>query len=140
MSTLSRVLGPAPLSLDLGLLGLRIWFGGILAAGHGWGKIKNLGGFIGTVGDMGFPVPIITGPFAALSEFVGGLCLAVGLLTRVAGAAVVATMLGAAFVVHASDPFMKKEFALAYACAAMVLIFTGPGRLSADAKLFGAKS
>jgi putative oxidoreductase len=131
-SRLARLVGSSPAQIDVALLVLRVWFGGVLAMGHGLGKIKNLGGFIDSVADMGFPLPIVMGPFAALSEFVGGLCLALGVMTRVAGAAVVGTMVGAAFVVHAADPFMKKEFALAYGCAALVLVIAGPGRYSVD--------
>lgn len=128
----SRLFASSPAQTDVALLVLRVWFGSVLALGHGLGKVKNLGGFIDSVAGMGFPLPIVTGPFAALSEFVGGLCLALGLMTRLAGAAIVGTMLGAAFVVHAADPFMKKEFALAYACAALVLVIAGPGRYSLD--------
>ena len=42
------------------------------------------------------------------------------------------TMLVAAFVVHADDPWGKKEFALLYAIPALSLIFTGGGRFSLD--------
>jgi putative oxidoreductase len=44
-------------------------------------------------------------------------------------------MVGAAFVAHANDPFSKKELALAYALVALVLLVTGPGRYSIDARL-----
>lgn len=62
--------------------------------------------------------------------------LAVGLLTRLAALPVIGTMLVAAFVTHASDPWMKKEFALAYAAAAVVLLVAGSGRYSLDHRLF----
>jgi putative oxidoreductase len=47
---------------------------------------------------------------------------------------VLVTMLVAAFHVHATDPFSKKELALAYATAALAILLAGPGRLSLDAR------
>jgi putative oxidoreductase len=42
------------------------------------------------------------------------------------------TMLTAAFIIHAADPWAKQEFALLYAVAYLTLIFTGAGRYSLD--------
>ena len=123
--------------IDAALLLLRLRFGLVLAFGHGWGKITNLSGFTESVTKLGMPMPELLGFAAAASEFGGGLLLAAGLLTRVAAVFVMITMLVAAFVVHASDPFMKKEFALAYAFAAAALLIAGAGRWSLDARLFG---
>lgn len=136
---LERLAASSAAQVDAALLVLRVWFGGILAYNHGLGKVKNLGGFIETVAAQGFPLPIVMAPFAALSELLGGLLLVAGLLTRVAGVAVIGTMLGAAFVVHAADPFMKKEFALCFAAGALALVIAGAGRYSLDQKLFGAR-
>ena len=44
-------------------------------------------------------------------------------------------MLVAAFIVHGEDPFQKKEFALLYAVPFLMLIFTGAGAFSVDARL-----
>jgi putative oxidoreductase len=74
-------------------------------------------------------------PIAMLSEFVGGILVAIGLATRPAALFVTATMLGAAFVAHSGDPFSKKESALAYALVALVVLVAGPGRYSVDARL-----
>ncbi len=122
-------------SLDAGLLLLRVGFGLTLAFGHGLSKLLTLGRFIGKVAKHGFPLPEVLGPLAMLSEFAGGILLALGLATRPAATFVIATMLGAALKVHAHDPFPKKELALAYALVALVLLVTGPGRHSLDARL-----
>lgn len=121
-------------STDVGLLLLRLWFGSVLALSHGYGKILDPGRVVRSVEKAGFPLPEVLGPFAALSEFVGGLFLAIGLFTRPAALSVLGTMLGAAFVVHAGDPFSKKEFALAYAVAALAVLVAGPGKYSVDAR------
>jgi putative oxidoreductase len=134
---LRRLARTTPLSADLGLLLLRGWFGLVLAFGHGLSKVGDLGGFSAKVGSIGVPAASLLAPAAALSEFVGGILLAIGLLSRVAAAFVLATMLTAAFFVHARDPFSKQEFALAYAVAALCVLVAGPGRLSLDHRLFG---
>ena len=136
MSALSRFVRPSTRGrFDAGLLALRLGFGLTLAFGHGLDKALALGKFMQSVARHGFPVPEVMAPLAMLSELVGGIFLALGLYTRPASAFVIFTMLGAAFVVHGGDPFSKKETALAYALVAFVLIVTGPGRYSLDARL-----
>jgi putative oxidoreductase len=136
MSLLKRLARPHPLATDVGLLVFRLWFGLTLAISHGYGKLMNLGGFSDKVAQLGLPMPSVLGPAAGLSEFLGGLLLALGLATRLSAASVLITMCVAAFVVHGADPFGKKELALCYAAAALGLMLVGPGRFSADAKLF----
>jgi putative oxidoreductase len=136
MSALSRFLRPSTRGkTDLGLLFLRLGFGLTLAFGHGFGKLNNPQKFLGSVTRHGFPLPEVMAPIAMLSEFAGGLLIAVGLATRPAALFVIGTMLGAAFVAHGGDPFSKKESALAYALAALVVLVAGPGRYSLDARL-----
>ena len=136
MSALSRLFRPSSRGkVDLGLLVLRLGFGLTLAFGHGFGKLTNPGKFLGSVTRHGFPLPEVMAPIAMLSEFVGGILIALGLATRPAAVFVIATMLGAAFVAHGGDPFSKKESALVYALAALVILVAGPGRYSLDARL-----
>ena len=135
-NALSRFFEPSTRGrVDAGLLVLRIGVGLTLALEHGLSKLLALEKFIASVTRHGFPLPQIFGPLAMLSEFAGGLLLAVGLATRPAATFVIATMLGAAFKVHAHDPFSKKELAFAYALVAAVLFVTGPGRHSLDARI-----
>jgi putative oxidoreductase len=126
----------SPRHIDVGLLILRLWFGVVMALSHGWGKISNLSSFSESVAKIGLPAPALMAALAASGEFIGGILLALGLFTRAAGPMLAGTMLVAAFHVHASDPFGKKEFALAYAAAAIVLTITGAGKLSLDHRLF----
>ena len=48
----------------------------------------------------------------ALGEFFGSLALVFGILTRLVTIPLAFTMCVAAFIVHATDPFQKQEFAL----------------------------
>jgi len=121
----------------VGVLILRIG-AGIFMMTHGWGKVKRI-----FSGDWTFADPIGIGPelsliAAAGSEFVCAAMVVVGLLTRAAAAPIVFTMLIAAFVVHAADPWAKQEFALLYALVFFVLMFTGGGKFSLDSLLWPA--
>jgi putative oxidoreductase len=134
MSLRARLAGPTTLYPHIGLLILRLWFGLVLAFGHGLSKLLSLDTFITSVGNRGIPLPEVAAPIAMLSEFLGGILLALGLFTRLAVASIVATMLVATFWVHLNDPFPKKEFALAYLVGALVILVSGPGRYSIDAR------
>jgi putative oxidoreductase len=117
---------------DAGLLVLRLFTGLSLAFAHGLGKLPPSAGFVETVGEMGFPVPVFFAWCAALAEFGGGLCLALGLLTRPAAFFVAFTMAVAAFVRQAGDPFTDKEKALLFLVIALALLLTGSGRYGLD--------
>ncbi|MHC4820274.1 MAG: DoxX family protein [Planctomycetota bacterium] len=122
-------------SKDAGLLVARLFFGGVMAAAHGLGKVPVSDGFIDKVGEMGLPAPAAMAWAAALSELIGGFCIAIGLFTRPAAFFLMCTMGVAAFVAHGDDPFQKKEMALCYAAASAMLLLAGAGRFSVDALL-----
>lgn len=121
-------------SVDTGLLILRIGMG-LAMAYHGYQKIFQgvMPMMIDGVGKMGFPAPTLFAWLAALSEFVGGLCIAIGFGTRIAAFFVLIVMCVAFFVAHAKDPFQAKELAFLFGINAIALIFAGAGRFSVDA-------
>ncbi|WP_280268617.1 DoxX family protein [Nocardia wallacei] len=127
---------------DIGLLVLRVFFGGLLAA-HGAQKL--FGWFNGpgldannTMFDqMGYNPGDLFGTLAGLSELVGGLLLLLGLLTPLAAAIALGTMINAINATWASGLFGGAagpgwEMPLLFAVAAAALAFTGPGRYSLD--------
>lgn len=129
---------------DLGLLCVRVFFGLTLAIGHGLDKVSNFERFNLAVDKLGIPFPQVLGSLAGLSEFLGGILLAVGFLSRGAAAAIGTVMIVAAFFVHIEDPFLCtsmpcKELALCYGVAALGLFLAGPGRLSVDYALLGRR-
>lgn len=126
----------------VGLLLLRLVFGLALMF-HGFPKIQHATSWMGP----GAPVPGFLQFLAAFSEFFGGLAMIVGLLTPVAALGIAATMLTALITVHFKhgDPFVAMhgesfESPLGYLAFALLMILTGPGRLSADALLFGRRN
>lgn len=136
MSPIKRLLfGGAtitPWVADAGLTILRVFAGLAMALAHGWGKLPVQDGFVDNVGQMGFPVPALFAWAAALSEFLGGLLLAAGLVTRAAAFFVLSTMAVAGFIAHADDPFLTKERALLFGAVALAFVCVGAGRYSVD--------
>ncbi|MCB0357949.1 MAG: DoxX family protein [Bdellovibrionales bacterium] len=127
------------LTSHLGLLFLRLFAGLTMAFAHGVDKIPPHEQFIGFLDSMGFPVPFMFAWMAALAEFVGSLLVALGLLTRPAAFTVMTTMLVAAFMAHANDPFQKKEMALLYFFIFLLFFLVGPGKYSLDSKIINKK-
>ena len=122
--------------LDIGLLLLRLTFGGLMLINHGWGKMMNL------FGDdpIQFADPIGIGETASLAlavfaEVVCAALVAIGFLTRWAIIPLIITMLVAIFIVHISDPFKKMEMAILYLIPYVVLWMNGAGKYSVDALL-----
>ena len=102
--------------------------------GHGWGKLAGFSKM-----HESFPDPLGVGSTLSLSLAVGAevfcsIALIIGLLTRAATIPLAITMLVAAFLVHADDPWAKKEFAILYLIPFICLFFTGAGRHSLDEK------
>lgn len=146
--------------MSLGLLVLRVGVGLGLAT-HGYPKLfggegkqapgwlvkivgKNFPGAVERGGTANFskglermqvPAPQAAAYLAALTEFGGGLALALGLATRLITPAIVFNMGVAIRKAHWSTGFHGQggyETASLYAVAAGALCLTGPGRYSID--------
>ncbi len=121
---------------NLGYAALRAYVGLAVAFNHGIKKLPPSESFISGVQNMGFPMPEVFAFAAAISEFAGGLLLALGLLTRPAAFFILTTMLVAGFIRHANDPFGGgKELAITYAFCAVMFIAIGAGKFALDALL-----
>ncbi len=100
---------------------------------HGFGKFKlllsgNLDKFADPLG-MGPEISLI---LAVGAEFFASIAIIIGFKTRLATIPIVFTMGVAAFVVHGSDPFSVKEFALLYMVAFIGIAIMGSGKYSID--------
>lgn len=131
-------------ALNVGLLLARLVFG-LAMAGHGAQKLFGWFGGYGLAGTGGFFEGLGFRPgkrfalAAGLSEFGGGLLVALGLLGPVGPALIVSVMLVAMVTVHIKHPFFAAtngiEVPLLYTGTAVALALTGPGVLSLDAML-----
>ena len=111
---------------------MRLFAGLSMALAHGLGKLPPSERFVEGVAKLGFPAPAFFAWAAGLSEFLGGLLLAIGLFTRPAAAMILITMLVAGLHRHAQDPFKDKEKAFLYAAIALACLGLGAGRASLD--------
>ncbi|MFE5239526.1 MULTISPECIES: DoxX family membrane protein [unclassified Streptomyces] len=107
------------------------WFGG--------GGLEGTGQFFEM---SGYPAGETMALIAGLSETLGGLALALGLLTPLAGAAVFGTMINALAVKWGGGFFAPAgvEYELLLAAGAAGLALTGPGRLAVDRFLPGLRA
>ncbi|WP_371596828.1 DoxX family protein [Streptomyces sp. NBC_00564] len=142
-STAQSDSAPPPLpAYDLGLLIVRLTLG-ITAAAHGSQKLFGWfgGGGLDGTGQFftmsGYPSGKTMAVIAGLSETLGGLGLVLGLITPLAGAAVVGVMINAIAVKWGGGFFAPDgiEYELLFAVTAAGLAFTGPGRLAVDRHL-----
>jgi putative oxidoreductase len=125
-------------SKSLGLLVLRVGVGLMMAFGHGWGKLLGFGERAAQFADpFGFGSEFTMG-FAVLAEFFCSLAIVLGLFTRAAVIPLIITMLTAGLLIHADDPWQRKEMAFMYLVPLVTLLFTGPGRYSID-RLMGRR-
>ena len=121
------------------LLFVRLYWGWQISQ-NGWGKLHNLPRVTEFFSSLGLPAPGPTATFVATFEFIGGILLAIGLLSRVAALGFVIDMTMAyitadrvALLSIFSDPdkfVAAAPFTLLFA-SLLVLIF-GPGKISAD--------
>lgn len=117
---------------DIGILLLRLGVGGLMLT-HGIPKLMRLFGSE----PIQFADPIGIGVEASLtlavfSEVICSILIIVGLATKLASIPLIITMAVAFFVIHADDPFQRKELALFFLIVYVVLLFTGSGKYSLD--------
>jgi putative oxidoreductase len=132
---------------DFSLFILRIVLGIIFFA-HGAQKVlgwyggHGLKGTVGFMASMGLPVPLAY--LVCFFEFLGGIGLILGFLTRLAALAIAVVMVGAIATVHWKNGFFMNweltpgkghgfEANLAFLAMALAILLDGAGLLSIDA-------
>jgi putative oxidoreductase len=132
------------MDFNVGVLVARVVFGLAMSA-HGAQKLFGWFGGIGIAGTgqffdaIGFRPGRVMAVIAGLSEFGGGLLLALGLLGPAGPALMIAVMITAAGSVHWSNGFFAMvngiEVPMLYSATAIGLALTGFGAYSIDALL-----
>jgi putative oxidoreductase len=124
------------------LLLIRVYWGWQFAQA-GWGKLHNIPKVVELFSNLGIPVPGFNAVFVSTFEFVAGILLALGLLSRITALGVVIDMLVAyltadhdAFMAFLSDP---DKFASAspfiFLFVGLIVLFFGPGKYAIDSLL-----
>ncbi len=116
-------------------LAVRIVVGGVFM-GTGWTKLQNLPGITRNFAAMGIPAPEILTPFVSGVEFVGGILLLLGLLTRFASVPLMIVMVVAIVAAKRSN-IDSLETLLGFEEVSYFVMFAwlaiaGPGPISLD--------
>lgn len=121
------------------LLFVRLYWG-IQLAQNGWGKLHNLGRVTQFFSSLGLPAPGATATFVSSIEFIAGILLAIGLLSRFMGLVITIDMLMAYIMADRealssffSDPgkfYVADPYTFLFA-ALLILVF-GPGLIALD--------
>jgi putative oxidoreductase len=129
-----------PGATDLALLVLRVTVGAVMLA-HGLNHIFGGGRIPGTARwfeSLGMRPGVVHAWLASVTEVVAGALLVAGLLTPLAGAAVVGVMLVAWITNHRGNGFFifrpgeGWEYVMVLTVTGLVLAMLGPGRWSLD--------
>jgi putative oxidoreductase len=117
---------------------------GVAMVSHGYGKVIPASGFHGNtfaalnhhshfVASLGLPYWL--GYVSALTEFVGGLLIVLGLFTRFAAFMIACDMLVAILLVTRRHGYSGSEYALSLFALAVMLLFIGAGALGLDRRI-----
>ncbi|HVI49116.1 MAG TPA: DoxX family protein [Chitinophaga sp.] len=125
-------------AVSFSMLVLRLVFGGLILL-HGWPKLINFAAKMNS-----FPDPLGVGHKISLgmtvfAEVFCAIFIMIGLMTRLATVPLIICMCVILFMVHAKDTaalnFDKIELPVMYLTGFIVLLFTGPGKVSIDGVL-----
>jgi putative oxidoreductase len=131
---------------DLGFLVFRVLFAGLFLYHGIWHFQKGMVWFAGFMKFLNLPAPTFMAYAVTTFEVVAGLCLVVGLATRVWGALGVLMMLGTAFYAKISELNVgllsptggsAAETDFLYLAGFLVLLSIGAGKYSVDQVLAG---
>ena len=114
--------------VDTAIFGLRLAIGAIFIAA---GFIKFDPSVVPYLQQMGLPTELQY--LYALQEFVPGILITVGVLTRISASVLSAVMLGVIFYINKLSSFIEPNgaaLAVILLAASLVLITIGPGKIS----------
>ncbi len=132
---LDRVLSTRP---TLAPLILRL-AAGVLFVSYSLGKFRRHDSEANAFDRYGIPFPDVTVYLIGTLEFVGGLLLIVGLLTRPIAVALIGNMIGALSTAGRIEPnFNHVGLPIVLVIILVVLVWTGAGRFSVDRVVQGS--
>ena len=121
------------------------FFTGLILMPHGAGKLfgwfggRGIEGTAAGFAKMGLEPALPLATLVGVTEFFGGLLVAIGLLTRPAAIGIVAIIAVAVFQVHLKNGFFwfngGYEYPLLWGIIGIAILFRGGGALSVDRKI-----
>jgi putative oxidoreductase len=136
---MKKLLDPHPLHTSLGILLLRLIFGGLFVY-YGYGKVMaydnysaNFPDIIGIGAKLSFNLVIF-------AELICGALVLIGLFTRLAVIPIFITMVVAYFIAHEKDTFDVKQLAFVHMLLSIVIFILGSGRFSVDHIIFNNRT
>ena len=116
-----------------GITAVRVMIGLVFAV-HGYQKVSNgFGAVAASFAKMGIPASQVSGPFIAGLELIGGICLIVGLLTRLFGLLFSCEMLVTTLLIQLPmRGWNASELDRMLLVSGVLLLLAGPGKLAID--------
>lgn len=121
------------------LLLCRLYWGWLFFSA-GWGKLNTISSFVQLLENYHFPAAKFFAYLAAGTELVGGMCLFLGLASRLVAIPLIFTMLTAYATVHVealyyffqNPSLFVSESPFNFLLTALLILAFGPGRFSID--------
>jgi len=123
------------INTDLASFLLRLVFGGLMIY-HGYSKLSAYEQMVPMFPDLigiGSKLSLILAIFA---EFICGIFIVFGFITRLSVIPIFITMIVAYFLAHGQDAFQVKELAFSFLLLSLVVFTLGSGKYSIDSVLF----
>jgi putative oxidoreductase len=110
---------------------------GVLLVTHGFGKITNPFGAVGMVEGLGFYPGVFWSPLLAITEFFGGILVAIGLFTRPASFAAMIVLLVTVYFhgIVRAEGLAGSEKSILWAAIFLFFALRGGNSHSVDARL-----
>lgn len=110
-------------------------FAGIALIIHGWPKIQDPMRMVGMVEGLGFAPGAFWSPLLSVTEFFGGILLALGLLTRPAAFATMIVLLTTVYAhwVAMGQGWSGAELSILWSTILLYFVMAGGNRFSVDA-------
>lgn len=125
----------SPSVASLGILILRLGFGGLIIT-HGYEKIMHYAEMKEKfVPFLGMPANVSLG-LSIFAEFICGIFVVIGLLTRFACIPLIINMAVALYLAHGGDFMKTGQMATLFLVAFLSILCTGAGKYSLDGALY----
>ena len=117
---------------DWGFVLVRAVIGAIFIVAGSGKLFGGIEGFSGMLAGLGLPAPVVFAWIVALIELIGGILILVGLFTRYAPVPLAVIMLVATYIQWSGGGFGRARLDLLLLSVLVLLMMTGPGKISID--------